>query len=99
MAILLITHDLGVVAGRADRVAVMYGGELVEQAPTADLFKRPAHPYTRALLRSMPRLSGPIGKMAAIPAFISSRQQTWTAPIASCRGSDKHPVCSKKAAW
>lgn len=56
MAVLLITHDLGVVAENADRVAVMYLGQVVEQAPVASLFAQPAHPYTQGLLASMPDL-------------------------------------------
>jgi peptide/nickel transport system ATP-binding protein len=56
MAIQIITHNLGVVAEMADEVVVMYLGRQVEQAPVAELFARPRHPYTRALLRSMPRL-------------------------------------------
>ena len=56
MAVLLITHDLGVVAGRADRVAVMYAGQIVEEAPTATLFRRVRHRYTEALLQAIPRL-------------------------------------------
>ena len=56
MALLLITHDLGVVAGLADRVLVMYGGRIVEEAPVDPLFETPAHPYTQGLLRSSPRL-------------------------------------------
>ena len=59
MAIVYITHDLGVVAGIADRAMVMYGGQIVEMAPVAELFERPAHPYTRGLLKTMPRLKGP----------------------------------------
>ena len=55
-AILLITHDLGVVAGICDRVAVMHAGQIVERADVHRLFKQPAHPYTRGLLRSVPRL-------------------------------------------
>ncbi|MEK7216057.1 MAG: ABC transporter ATP-binding protein, partial [Chloroflexota bacterium] len=55
-AIVLITHDLGVVAQVADEVAVMYAGSVVEQAPVAQLFQRPNHPYTRALLNALPRL-------------------------------------------
>ena len=54
LALLLITHDLGVVARIADRVSVMYAGEIVEHAPVADLFARPSHPYTRGLLASVP---------------------------------------------
>ncbi|HZS43912.1 MAG TPA: ABC transporter ATP-binding protein [Blastocatellia bacterium] len=57
LALLLITHDLGVVAETADRVAVMYAGKIVEEAPTRELFKAPKHPYTEGLLRSVPRLS------------------------------------------
>ncbi len=55
-AVIWITHDLGVVAGLADRVIVMYGGRIVEEARVADLYATPQHPYTRGLLRSIPRL-------------------------------------------
>jgi peptide/nickel transport system ATP-binding protein len=55
-AIMLITHDLGVVAEMAERVVVMYAGRKVEEAPVGELFARPLHPYTRGLLGSMPRL-------------------------------------------
>lgn len=57
MAIIWISHDLSLVAGPADRVAVMYGGNLVERAPVNDLFANPSHPHTRGLLRSIPRLT------------------------------------------
>jgi len=56
MAIILITHDMGVVAENADRVVVMYAGRKVEEAETDALFERPAHPYTRGLLASIPHL-------------------------------------------
>ena len=59
MAVLIITHDLGVVAGFADRLAVMYAGRLVELGPTETLLADPAHPYTIGLLRSLPRLDRP----------------------------------------
>ncbi len=58
MAIVWITHDLGVIAGIADRVMVMYAGQVVEQAPVAELFANPRHPYTRALLKTIPSLTG-----------------------------------------
>jgi len=59
MAMILVTHDLGVVAGRADDIAVMYAGRIVEKAPTRELFARTRHPYTEALLKSIPKLSDP----------------------------------------
>ena len=77
LALLLITHDLGVVAEMADRVAVMYAGRIVEQAPTEALFKAPAHPYTRGLLASMPggtpgtrlqAIAGTVPSLGAEPA-------------------------------
>ncbi len=58
MAIVWITHDLGVIAGIADRVMVMYGGQVVEQAPVRELFANPRHPYTRALLQTVPSVRG-----------------------------------------
>jgi len=64
LSLLLISHNLGVIAETADRVAVMYAGRIVEEAPVRDLFRAPAHPYTRGLLRSVPRpteSSGPPG--------------------------------------
>jgi peptide/nickel transport system ATP-binding protein len=59
MAMVLVTHDLGVVAGRADDIAVMYAGRIVEQAPTRTLFAEMRHPYTEALLNSIPKLAQP----------------------------------------
>ena len=70
MAVLLITHDLGIVAGRADRVAVMYAGQIVEQARTHQLFARPSHPYTQGLLASVPRLTGPRGRLTPIAGTV-----------------------------
>jgi oligopeptide transport system ATP-binding protein len=61
-ALILITHDLGVVARYADRVAVMYGGRIVEMAPARELYARPRHPYTRGLMDSIPRLDDASGK-------------------------------------
>ncbi|WP_071672722.1 ABC transporter ATP-binding protein [Nioella nitratireducens] len=58
MAVIWITHDLGVIAGIADRVLVMYGGQIVEHAPVRELFANPKHPYTRALLETVPSVTG-----------------------------------------
>jgi oligopeptide/dipeptide ABC transporter ATP-binding protein len=57
LAVLLITHDLGVVAETADRVCVMYTGRIVEESPVEELFEKPKHPYTQGLLRSVPKLT------------------------------------------
>jgi oligopeptide/dipeptide ABC transporter ATP-binding protein len=70
MTVLLVTHDLGIVAGRADRVAVMYAGRIVEEAPVDRLFHQPGHPYTRGLLASLPRLRGPKAPLAPIPGAV-----------------------------
>jgi len=67
MAVVWITHDLGVVADFAHRVAVMYAGRIVEEAPTRELFASPSHPYTRGLLTARPRLGEPDVELATIP--------------------------------
>ncbi|WP_207460070.1 ABC transporter ATP-binding protein [Azospirillum sp. SYSU D00513] len=71
-AILMITHDLGVVAEYCDRVVVMYAGKVVEKAPVESLFARPRHPYTTGLLASMPRLDSGRGPLASIPGMVPS---------------------------
>jgi peptide/nickel transport system ATP-binding protein len=79
-AIILITHSLGVVAEMAQRVVVMYGGRKVEEARVEDLFARPRHPYTRALLGSVPRLGASLGaarnaRLAEIPGIVPSLKE------------------------
>lgn len=90
MSLLLITHDLGIVAGMAERVAVMYAGRIVEQAATAELFRAPGHPYTEALLAAVPRLDRPVHRLAAIPGSVPL-------PSAWPRGCRFHPRC--RYAW
>jgi oligopeptide/dipeptide ABC transporter ATP-binding protein len=70
MAILFITHNLGIVSEMAGRVAVMYAGHLVEVAPASDLLSRPLHPYTRALLNSVPKLNGDQARLSGIPGTV-----------------------------
>ncbi len=70
LAVLLITHDLAVVAETCDRVVVMYAGEAVETAPVEAIFRRPRHPYARALLAALPRLGSPERALAAIPGRV-----------------------------
>jgi oligopeptide/dipeptide ABC transporter ATP-binding protein len=67
LAVVLVSHDLGVVAGIADRVVVMYAGRVVESGSTADLFTRAGHPYARGLLASVPRVDDARGTLSAIP--------------------------------
>jgi oligopeptide/dipeptide ABC transporter ATP-binding protein len=66
MAILFITHDFGVVGRMCDRVAVMYAGRIVECGPVRQIFEAPAHPYTRALIASVPKMTGPVGRLTTI---------------------------------
>ncbi|HTR85303.1 MAG TPA: ABC transporter ATP-binding protein [Reyranella sp.] len=86
-AIILITHDLGVVAEMADDVAVMYAGQIVERAPVATLFARPEHPYTVGLLGSIPRLDE---KRERLPS-IEGRVPDMAHPPEGCRFADRCP--------
>jgi len=92
MGILFITHNLGVVAEIADKVAVMYGGRIVESASVTQLFDKPSHPYTRGLLASMPvvdhaaRLRGEVPRLKAIPGSVVDPRR----PPAGC---DFNPRC------
>jgi oligopeptide/dipeptide ABC transporter ATP-binding protein len=72
MAVVLITHDLGVVAEFVDRVAVMYAGRIAETANVADLYERPRHPYTQGLLASIPSLDAEQERLNAIPGIVPS---------------------------
>ena len=69
-AIILITHDLGVVAEMCDRVAVMYAGEIIEQTDTRTLFHHPQHPYTQGLIGSVPILGQPKEELSVIPGMV-----------------------------
>jgi peptide/nickel transport system ATP-binding protein len=77
MAMVLISHDLGVVADMADRVCVMYAGRIVEEAPAAVLFAGPAHPYTAGLMGALPPLTGPRRRLTAIPGRVP---EPWAMP-------------------
>ncbi len=72
MSILLITHNLGIVGDMAERVAVMYAGQVVEMSPARDLLRRPLHPYTKALMNSVPKLSGNLQRLSAIGGNVPS---------------------------
>ncbi|MFZ4394026.1 MAG: ABC transporter ATP-binding protein [Kiritimatiellia bacterium] len=82
MAVLLVTHNLGLVAGRADRVAVMYAGQVVETGPVAQVLRTPRHPYTIGLLAAVPRLDAPNGQpLVGIPGTVPS-PDSWPAGCA-----------------
>jgi peptide/nickel transport system ATP-binding protein len=82
MAVMLITHDMGVIAGRTDRVIVMYAGKIVEEAATSELFSRMRHPYSEALLASVPKLDlDPGDRLVHIPGLPPDLSQ----PITNCR--------------
>ncbi|WP_428666265.1 ABC transporter ATP-binding protein [Reyranella sp.] len=81
MAVMLISHDLGVIAEFAERVIVMYAGRIVEQAPVEVLFRTPVHPYTEGLMASIPALDGGDGRLYSIPGRIPDPDE----PIAGCR--------------
>jgi oligopeptide/dipeptide ABC transporter ATP-binding protein len=91
LAVLLITHDLGVVAEVAERVAVMYTGKVVEESPVAELFARPKHPYTEGLLRSVPRLTA---KDVAKAQRLQTIEGTVPKPTALPPGCHFEPRCA-----
>lgn len=86
MSILLITHNLGIVGDLADRVAVMYAGRIVEQGPAQALLTQPLHPYTQALLKSLPRLGVRRERLASIPGTVPN-------PVRLPAGCKFHPRC------
>jgi peptide/nickel transport system ATP-binding protein len=93
MAVLLITHDLGIVAGRADRVAVMYAGQIVEETQTSRLFANPSHPYTQGLFASVPRLTGPLQRLSPIRGSVPPA----TAWPSGCRFRPRCPKAFDKS--
>jgi oligopeptide transport system ATP-binding protein len=88
MAVLLITHNLGIVGDIADHVAVMYAGQIVETAPALQLLKRPLHPYTQALMNSVPTLNSDANRLTAIPGAVPRLG-------AFPRGCRFHPRCPR----
>jgi len=96
MSILIITHNLGVIAEMCDRVAVMYAGNIVEQGDLKTLFKSPKHPYTRALLEAVPKVGTKKGELASIPGMVPSL----ITPPPGCKFHPRCPyamdICRKK---
>lgn len=95
MSIILITHDIGVVANMADRVLVMYAGQIIEEAPAAALFARPCHPYTRALLDTVPTIKDSEDrKLTAIPGMVPENYDG----ITGCRFAERCPYRREECA-
>jgi peptide/nickel transport system ATP-binding protein len=93
MAMLLVTHDLGVVAGRTDDIAVMYAGRIVERAPTRSLFEQTRHPYTEALLKSIPKLG--MASHSRLDA-IAGRPPDLVKPPLGCKFAARCPYAQAK---
>lgn len=93
MAVLLITHDMGVVSHMADRVLVMYAGQIVEEAEAEELFRHPSHPYTRALLSAIPTTGDSEDrKLSSIPGMVPENYDT----ISGCRFADRCPYTRRE---
>ena len=99
-AMILITHDLGVIAEMADRVAVMYAGEIVEQSPVASLFDEPLHPYTKGLIGSIPILGEVRERLDVIPGSVPNLVNLPTgcrfAPRCMARVEHNLSICADK---
>ncbi|HET6607677.1 MAG TPA: oligopeptide/dipeptide ABC transporter ATP-binding protein, partial [Rhodopila sp.] len=96
MAIMLITHNMGVIAETADRVMVMYAGRVVEQAPVDRLFDLPQHPYTRGLLACVPTLDQDTGRLIAIPGSLPEPSRRPPGCRFSVRCPLAIPACSDR---
>mgnify|MGYP005618459981 CR=1 FL=1 len=97
MSVLLITHDLGVVAEMAERVIVMYAGQIVEEAKAEDLFEKPLHPYTRGLLKSIPRLDSKKGKLHVIEGTVPNPLNFPTGCRFNPRCPEAKNICRQKS--
>jgi oligopeptide/dipeptide ABC transporter ATP-binding protein len=98
MAMLVITHDLGVVAQLCDRVGVMYAGQLVELASARESFHAPRHPYTRELLKALPSTAGSGEELAVIPGEIPDLEQPPSGCRFAPRCAHRMPICSRRPA-
>jgi peptide/nickel transport system ATP-binding protein len=94
MGLILITHNLGIVAERAHRTAIMYAGQIVELAETGELFTNPLHPYTRGLLASLPEFAAPGEKLATIQGSVPDLKSE----LAGCPFRERCPICDEACA-
>ena len=96
MSILFITHDLGTVAGIADRIVVMYGGRIAEAGTTLDIFDQPKHPYTHGLLNCLPNIATRKERLTPIPGIIPSLIDPPEGCIFNPRCERRMPICSQE---
>jgi len=96
MSLLFITHDLGTVAGIADRVVVMYGGRVAEAGTALDIFDQPKHPYTHGLINCLPNISTRRGRLTPIPGIIPSLIDPPEGCIFNPRCQQRMPICSQE---
>lgn len=92
MSIILISHNLGVIASMCDRVLVMYGGVVVEEGPSLAIFKKPKHPYTRGLLASIPSIADDKDELYSIRGTVPA----FSAPVSRCRFADRCDFCTEE---
>ena len=92
MSMIFISHDLSVIAELADKIAIMYAGEIVELGPAENVYTRPAHPYTQLLLKAIPRLHAPRGKLAYIPGSPPDLRK----PPRGCRFAPRCPFAQPR---
>ncbi|UCI31696.1 ABC transporter ATP-binding protein [Mesorhizobium sp. B4-1-4] len=94
MALVLISHDLGIVAEVCDRALVLYAGRVVEEAPVDELFSRPSHPYTRGLLAALPRIDGPRRPLSTIPGIVPHPSELPFGCAFAPRCSESSQICT-----
>jgi peptide/nickel transport system ATP-binding protein len=90
MCFMLITHDLSVLSEIAEKIGIMYGGQMVEFGSSQEIYKNPKHPYTKGLLESIPRLSG------TVPKYIPGNPPSLLEPVTQCRFIDRCPLAIDK---
>ena len=93
VGIVLVTHDMGVIAEAADRVAVLYAGRVAEQGPVAEVLLRPRHPYTRALMGSIPEIGAALDRLPQIPGVMPRVGSAGLGCAFAPRCGDRLPVC------
>lgn len=96
-AILLITHDLGVIAEMCDRVAIMYAGHMVEEGDVFSIFEKPLHPYTKGIISCIPNVDKPVDKLKAIDGTVPSLVEPLPGCLFEARCPEKLPICSRSS--